>query len=266
MALELNAVAHPPAEVETAPPLLIAHGLFGAARNFGTLAKRLAGPRRVVAVDMRNHGASPWDARMDYAAMAGDLAAAVDRHCEGRAAVMGHSMGGKAAMALALTAPERVAALVVLDIAPVAYDHAHAGHVAAMKAVDLGAVRRRSDAEAALAPAVAEPAVRAFLAQNLVIDGDGARWRINLEALGAGLGDLTGWPADWPGAYDGPALFLHGTASPYVGPEHHAAIRALFPAAEIRGIEGAGHWVHAERPEAVHETVAEWLAGRPPAA
>ncbi len=265
MALELTALEHPPAEAETAPPLLVAHGVFGSARNLQSVARRLATRRRVVAVDMRNHGSSPWDDRMDYPAMAEDLAAAIDRHCGGRAAVMGHSMGGKAAMALALTAPERVAALVVLDIAPVAYGHDHDENIAAMRAVDLAAVRRRSDADAALVPRVAEPAIRAFLAQNLVIEPGGARWRLNLDALEAGMQGLTGWPADLRGPYGGPALFFHGTASPYLLPEHEAAVRALFPAAEITGLEGAGHWIHAERPDEVVATVGRWLDGLPAA-
>ncbi|NIP75226.1 MAG: alpha/beta fold hydrolase, partial [Xanthomonadales bacterium] len=123
MAVELNHIEHPASGDETGPPLLIAHGLFGSARNFNTLGRRLAAGRRVVMVDMRNHGDSPWDKSNAYADMAADLAEAVDRLCGGRAVVLGHSMGGKAAMTMALSHPGRLAGLIVADIAPVPHEH-----------------------------------------------------------------------------------------------------------------------------------------------
>ncbi len=262
MALTLAHLEHRPEGAETQPPLLIAHGLYGAARNFNAIAKRLATDRRVVCVDMRNHGASPWDATMTYPAMAEDLAEAVDRLAGGRAAVLGHSMGGKAAMALALTAPERVAALVVADIAPVAYAHSHRGYLEAMAAVDLSRVARRSDAEPQLAEAVPEAPLRAFLLQNLIVDAAGARWRINIPALDQGMAALTGFPDLSGRSYPGPTLFLHGTASDYVTEAARPAIGARFPAAEIQGLAGAGHWLHAEQPEPFRAAVAAWLAGQ----
>ncbi|GMG82288.1 alpha/beta fold hydrolase [Paralimibaculum aggregatum] len=258
MALELATLVHDAEGAETAPPLLIAHGLFGSARNFNSLGKRMASNRRVVAVDMRNHGRSPWSDEMDYPAMAGDLAAAIERHCGGRAAVLGHSMGGKAAMMLALTRPELVDRLVVADIAPVTYPHSHGGYVAAMQALDLSAIARRADADPLLAPAVPEPGLRGFLLQNLVVEEGRARWRINLAVLDARMDALTGFP-DTQASYAGPALFLYGTASDYVTPGSHAAIRARFPRAELQGMEGAAHWLHAERPEAFRAAVTGWL-------
>jgi pimeloyl-ACP methyl ester carboxylesterase len=261
MALALNAVEIAPEGLETAQPLLVAHGLFGSGRNFASIGRRLAEGRRVVLVDMRNHGASPWDADCSYRAMAEDLAEAVETRCGGRAVVLGHSMGGKAAMALALSEPARLAGLVVADIAPVAYAHAHGEILEAMRALDLSRVARRSDADPMLVEAVPEAPLRAFLLQNLVIEEGRARWRINLDALAAETDRLTGFPEDWPHAgWSGPALFLHGTASRYVTPAMHGAIRARFPAAEIEGIEGAGHWLHAERPDAFVEAVRAWLA------
>lgn len=260
MPLRLAHIEFAPEGPETGPPLLIAHGLFGSARNFSTLGRRLAQGRRVVAVDMRNHGASPWGEATDYLAQAGDLAEAVERLCGGEAAVMGHSMGGKAAMALALAEPARVAALVVADIAPAAYGHSHLAIVRAMRAADISGVRRRSEGEALLASAVDEPQLRAFLLQNLVIEDGGACWRLNLAALEAGMDALIGWPEALAGArFDGPALFVHGGASDYVRPGHGPAIRAHFPSAEMREVPGAGHWLHAEKPAEFLAATAPWL-------
>lgn len=259
-AVDLAHIEHPAAEGERAPPLIVAHGLFGSARNFNTLGRRLARHRRVILLDMRNHGASPWAATMDYPSMAADIARAVERLAGGRAVVMGHSMGGKAAMVLALARPELLAGLAVIDIAPVAYGHDHAGVVAALRGLDLGRVRRRSEADPLLAPRIPEAELRAFLLQNLVLGEAGAAWRINLDAIAANMPHLVGFPEPPAGAhYGGPALFLHGTASPYVTPAMYPRIRALFPAAEIETIEGAGHWLHAERPAEFLAHVEGWL-------
>ena len=262
MPVTLSHLEHPAAQGEQAPPLLIAHGLFGSARNFNTLGRRLATTRRVVMVDMRNHGAAPWNPDNSYPALAGDLAEAVERLCDGRAVVLGHSMGGKAAMTLALTRPELLAGLIVADIAPVPHNHSHLNYIEAMQAVDLAQVTRRSEAGAMLAGAVPEPMLRGFLLQNLMVEGGRASWRLNLAALEANMAALLDFPADLPEAtYEGPALFLHGGASPYVPPETHPRIRALFPEAEIEALEGAGHWLHAEQPEAFLGKVAGWLRG-----
>jgi pimeloyl-ACP methyl ester carboxylesterase len=170
MPVTLAHLEHPAAQGEQHPPLLIAHGLFGSARNFNTLGKRLATTRRVVMVDMRNHGASPWDPDNSYPALADDLAEAVTRLCGGKAVVLGHSMGGKAAMTMALTHPELLAALIVADIAPVAHTHTHLNYIEAMQAVDFAQVARRSDADPMLAAEVPEPMLRSFLLQNLMMD------------------------------------------------------------------------------------------------
>lgn len=239
------------------PPLVIAHGLFGAARNWSGLSKRYAKDQRVIAVDMRNHGDSPHDAVHDYPAMAGDLARVIDRS-GGPAQVLGHSMGGKAAMTLALTRPDLVERLIVADIAPVSYGHTQQGYIDAMRAVDLSAVFRRSDVDPILMEAAPEAGVRAFLLQNLVIKDGRARWRINLDALEANMGALVGFPT-LGGRYEGPALFVHGGASAYVTEAHHGEIRRLFPAAEIVAIPGAGHWLHAEQPQAFLQATLRFL-------
>lgn len=241
------------------PPVLLAHGVFGNARNLGGLARRLEG-RRVLQVDMRNHGESFWSDDHDYPALAADLAEVVATE-GGCADVVGHSMGGKAAMVLALTRPGMVRRLVVLDIAPIAYGHTQTGLIDRMEAMDRN-VTRRSEADAALAAAGVKGAdVRGFLLQSLDLTQRPARWRMNLSVLRAAMATLTGWPADavTPGAFTGPVLALAGAQSDYVDAAGAAALRHWFPQVDLRVLEGTGHWLHAERPEAVGDAVAAFL-------
>ncbi len=248
-----------PADAPTdAPPLVVVPGLFGSARNWRAHARRLGPGRRVIAVDMRNHGASPWDDVHDYPAMAGDLADLIG-DIGGRAAILGHSMGGKAAMVLAVTQPDLVDCLVVADIAPVAYDHDLMAEIEAMQAVDLTGLTRRSEVEAALSDRIAVPAVRSFLAQSAVLD-DAPHWSLNLKALAEHMDAITGFP-EIKGRYDGPVMFLSGGVSNYVLPAHHARILDLFPHAMFEVLEGAGHWLHADQPRAFVDQVNGFLAG-----
>ncbi len=236
-------------------PLVVAHGLFGSGRNWGVIAKRLADARLVVTVDMRNHGASPWSDDHSYPALAADLAETVEA-AGAPADLLGHSMGGKAAMVLALTRPELVRRLIVADIAPTAYGHTQSHLIAAMRGVDLTAVTRRSDADAQLAAQIEDPGVRAFLLQSL--DVADRCWRLNLDALEAQMDLITGWPGT-RGRFEGPTLFLYGSASDYVRPEHHETVTALFPNARFEAVPGAGHWLHAEQPRAVEAAVRAFL-------
>lgn len=229
-------------------PLLVMHGLFGSARNWQGHLKKLAERRPVYALDMRNHGGSPWSDVMTYPAMAADLVRFMDDRGFARAQLLGHSMGGKAAMACALAHPDRVEKLVVADISPVSYGHSHANYVAAMKAVDLDAAGRRAEAEAQLTPAVPEAGIRGFLGQNLVTEDGKLRWRLNLDVLDRAMDDLVDFP-DFGGAtYGGPTLFVGGAKATYILPEYHDAIRRHFPTAEIEMIPDTGHWLHAEKP------------------
>ncbi len=239
------------------PPLLIAHGLFGSARNWRAIARRLGNERLMISVDMRNHGESPRADSQGYHDMAADLAEVIGAH-GGRADVLGHSMGGKAAMVLALTRPETVRRLIVADIAPVAYGHGntHRALIAAMQALDPAAFATRAEADTALVRHVDDPAIRAFLLQSL--DTQDGRWRLNLDVLSRELERITGWP-DPAGRFEGPALFIAGSRSDYIRPEHRTAIKALFPAARFVKIPGAGHWLHAERPREFSETVRAFL-------
>jgi len=242
-----------------APPLVIAHGLFGSARNWGVIAKRLSDERQVIAVDMRNHGDSPWADRHRYPDLAEDLAGVIAAQ-GGRADVLGHSMGGKAAMMLALTRPGLVHRLVVADIAPVAYGHTQAHLIAAMRGLDLADIARRSEADEALAAHIEDQSVRAFLLQSLDLASRPPRWRLNLDVLEAEMPQIIGWPSDIPGRYDGPTLFLSGAQSDYVRREHRDRIKALFPQARFAKIPGAGHWLHAEKPREFEAAVRAFLA------
>jgi pimeloyl-ACP methyl ester carboxylesterase len=242
-------------------PVAILHGLFGAGRNWATIAQRLAARHRVIALDLRNHGASPWADAMDYFEMAEDVRAAMLSRGHRRYALIGHSMGGKVAMVAALTDPDAIERLVVVDIAPVAYPVPYLGYVRAMRALDLGAITRRSEADTLLADAVRDPAERSFLLQNLLFGDGQPRWRLNLAALEAGLPILAGFPAFPPEkSYGGPTLFIAGGTSLSLRPRHEPAIQALFPNAVVARIDDAGHWVHADRPEAFLARVEPFLA------
>ena len=235
------------------PPLLIAHGLFGSARNWGVIAKRLSASRYVAAVDMRNHGESPRFASHSYPDMADDLAGVIDAPAN----VIGHSMGGKAAMTLALKHPEKIRRLVVADIAPVAYAHTQQMMIDAMRAVDLSRIESRRDADQQLAGAVDAPGVRAFLLQSL--DVREKRWRLNLDVLEAEMPKIMGFPHVAGGSFEGPVLFLAGAESDYVKREDRDRIKSLFPQARFAKIPGAGHWLHADKPRAFEAAVETFL-------
>ncbi|MEM8880256.1 MAG: alpha/beta fold hydrolase [Pseudomonadota bacterium] len=236
-------------------PVVIVHGLFGSARNWGAISKRMAETRRILTVDMRNHGESFRADTNTYVDMADDLAKVIAAHC-GVADVIGHSMGGKAAMVLALSHPNLVRRLVVADIAPVAYSHTQLHLIAAMQGLDLSAIDTRSQADAALTAQIAEPGVRAFLLQSL--DLRGRRWLLNLDVLAAEMPKIIGWP-DIEGPYSNATLFLSGGASDYVLPSHRAQIKRLFPKATFAKVTGAGHWLHAEKPREFQAAVEAYL-------
>lgn len=252
------AMIHHPAKLpDGAVPLVIAHGLYGSARNWGVIARRLADHRDVVAVDMRNHGMSPRSEVQGYPEMAADLAEVIES-LGGRADLLGHSMGGKASMVLALTRPDLIRRLVVADIAPAAYSHDQTRHVLAMRCVDLATVTTRAEADAALATSVDDPALRAFFLQSLDFREKPPVWRLNLNVLATEMPKIVGWPGT-TGHFDGPALFLTGADSSYVRPEHRDSIRTLFPKARFARIPGTGHWLHAEKPREFEETVRVFL-------
>lgn len=241
----------------TAPgtPLLIVHGLYGSGRNWGVIARRLSDRWRVLTPDMRNHGDSPQTDTHSYPDLAADLAEVIDAH-GGRAHVIGHSMGGKASMMLALTQPDKVASLLVADIAPVAYTHSQIQFIEAMRSVDLDKVEKRSDAVEQLARVVSDKTLQNFFTQSL--DLQNKRWKLNLDTLAAEMPKILGFP-EVSGRYDGPTLFLTGGLSDYVRPEHRDRIRALFPHARFARMPKVGHWLHAEDPRGFEASVRAFL-------
>lgn len=215
---------------------MIAHGLFGSARNWNVIAKRLSDQYFVICPDMRNHGNSPQFDTHSYFDMADDLAALL----EGPSFVVGHSMGGKAAMVLALKHSELVKRLIVADIAPVSYSHSQSQHIDAMRSVDLSTVERRSEAGANF-----DPEVRDFLLQSL--DVKEKKWLLNLDVLGAEMPKILGFP-EVSGTFEGETLFLSGADSDYVKSEARPVIKELFPNAHFAKLRDAGHWLHAQKP------------------
>ena len=249
------------ADAGSGPPVALLHGLFGRSQNLGMLARRLAPRHRVVSLDLRNHGASPHAQGMEYAALAEDVRATLTELGAWPACVLGHSMGGKVAMMLGLHYPDKVRALVVADIAPVIYRHQNRAIAAALQEIVLEPGLTRGAADAALAPAVADPAVRGFLLQNLVFS-ESPHWRIGLSYIADGLTDIEGWPAAADCLrYAGPVTFINGTNSDFVVQEHRALITKRFPHAEFVTIQNAGHWLHAEQPEAFGSAVERAVRG-----
>ena len=251
---------------------MFCHGLFGQGRNWTAIGKALAEDHRVVLVDMPDHGRSAWSERFDYLAAADQVAGLLEAGADGDddpVALVGHSMGGKIAMLVALRHPALVERLVVVDVAPVPYDHASEfdGYITAMLALDLAALDNRGAADAALTEAVPDPSVRGFLLQNLRHEAGGWRWQPNLAVLGRDLDAITGWPVEaltgplsTVAPYPGPVLWVGGGDSHYVREEYAAAMGALFPHHRRVTIKGAGHWVHSQQPAVFTEVLRRFLA------
>lgn len=248
-------------EAGEGPALVLLHGLFGAGQNWGGIRRALEPRYRVLTPDLRNHGASPRAAAMDYATMAADIAETLDAAGVPRAAVLGHSMGGKVAMAFALAHPGRVERLVVADIAPVRYRPALRAYIDAMQAVPLHPGLTRKQADAVLAGAIPEPGIRAFLLQSLRFEVEPPAWRLGLAELAAAMPAIEDFTPPPGATFGGKVLVMAGEQSGYVRPEHHAAFRALFPAVTFTTIPKAGHWVHAENPQGFLAALEAFLAG-----
>jgi pimeloyl-ACP methyl ester carboxylesterase len=262
---------------ESGPRVVFVHGLFGQGKNWTTIARGLADSHRVTLIDLPNHGHSPWTDRVDYLDMAELVATELEQLGE-PVTLVGHSMGGKVAMQLALRRPELLRALVVVDIAPVSYPPTggrtddpdeeaspFGAYIEAMRALDLDQLTTRDEADAALRDVIPSRMVRSFLLQSLVREGLGTdggwRWRLNLELLDRDLGELRGFPAPPPGAvFEGPVLWIAGANSTYVLDEDRPHMDALFPATRLVRIKKAGHWVHYEQPEVFLETLRRFLA------
>jgi pimeloyl-ACP methyl ester carboxylesterase len=246
---------------EDGSPIVFCHGLFGQGKNWTSIAKAFAQDHQVLLLDLPHHGRSPWPDHFDYLEMASQVADALP---DEPVTLVGHSLGGKVAMVLALRHPERVERLCVVDVAPVDYGSAgeFSGYIKAMRALDLDALESRSQASDALAEAVPSQTVRGFLLQNLRRGDDGWRWQPNLEVLGEELAEVTGWPGDELAdetPYDGPVLWVAGGDSDYITDELAAEMERWFPTSRRVTIKGAGHWVHSQRPEVFIEVLRRFV-------
>lgn len=241
------------------------HGLFGQGKNFGSVAKLLADRATSLLVDLPNHGRSPWTDYFDYGLFADLVADELVEQGAGKTPVtlVGHSMGGKVAMQLALSHPQLLKRLVVIDISPVDRgDSAEFEFYAnTLCGLDLSSIRSRAEADAALHQAIPNHATRAFMLQNLHrTDGpDGWRWLPNLALLRRSMDQMAGWPDQAGRHWNGRVLWLSGQRSTFITDEHVPAMRALFPNFRLEVVANAGHWVHAEQPQAVADAIRGFL-------
>ena len=228
----------------SSPPIMIIHGLYGSGRNWGVIAKRLSDKFYVITIDLRNHGESPWFDSHNYHDMADDLVEVITS-LKIRPNIIGHSMGGKAAMVLALKNPDLVERLLIADIAPVTYKHDQSKFIEAMQKIDLSKVERRSDAIMALSNYVEDKSLQNFFTQSL--DLKTKTWKLNLDILSSEMHEILGFPKI-DGKFSGHTLFFRGENSEYIRAEHREIINSLFIKARFATLKDAGHWLHAEKP------------------
>ena len=229
---------------EKSRPVMIVHGLYGSGRNWGVIAKRLSDQFFVITVDLRNHGDSPWLDTHNYHVMADDLVEVINS-LNIKPNIIGHSMGGKAAMVLALKRPNLVRNLIIADIAPVKYEHDQSQFIEAMQKVDLSKVEKRSDATLALSKFVEDKSLQNFFTQSLDIKAK--RWKLNLKVLRSEMSEILSFPKI-ESEFSGHSLFLKGEKSDYIKSEHRKLIKSLFTKARFATFKEAGHWLHAEKP------------------
>ena len=245
---------------ENGPDFVVLHGLFGSGKNWRSFAGSLEEDFQVWTLDARNHGDSPHADSMSYQQMAEDVVRFFDGNELENVILLGHSMGGKTAMQLALRFPDRIAALIVVDIAPVCYDHQQKQLklIEAMQGLHLAAEMSRSDIEKKLALKIPEKRLLSFLMTNLNGQNGQFQWRIGLQQIAAGMPDLLNYP-DLKSVFKGPVQFIGGENSAYLKFEYHALIRKYFPESRITLLKNCGHWLHVEQPAAFQKTVNEFL-------
>lgn len=242
-------------------PLVLLHGLFGSARNLTSMAKALSATRDVVVLSLRNHGNSPHDSVMTYQQMAVDIVETLEHLSIDSIDLLGHSMGGKVAMMVALQKRMLVNKLIVVDIAPKSYSQRYGAYVQAMQAVPLDQIKRRSDADAHLKSVIPEADLRAFILQNLIFEKEppSVRWQLNLDAIYNGMSNIENFPDIDDMSYDKRVLFIRGALSPYIQTDDITKIQQHFPHAEIETVPMSGHWPHAEQPKVFNAIVTSWL-------
>ena len=245
---------------ENGPDFVVLHGLFGSGKNWRSFAGSLEDDFQVWTLDARNHGDSPHADSMSYQQMAEDVARFFVENELENVVLLGHSMGGKTAMQLALQFPDRIAALIVVDIAPVCYDHLHKQLklIEAMQELHIAVEMSRSEIEKKLALKIPEKRLLSFLMTNLNRQNGQFQCRIGLEQIAAGMQELLNYP-ELKSVFKGPVQFIGGENSAYLKFEYHALIRKYFPESRITMLENCGHWLHVEQPVAFQKTVNEFL-------
>jgi esterase len=232
----------------TGRPLIILHGLFGSSDNWRGVAKQLATQAQVIRVDLRNHGQSPHSDEMSYDLMADDVAELMADLNLQQVDVIGHSIGGKVAMALAARYPEKLRRLLVVDMAPKWYPDRHSDIFEALLALDLSQFTKRSEVDVALATTIADKGIRQFLLMNLALSDGKLQWRINLQGLSEHYSELLQAVCEGQ-VIELPTLFLRGDLSNYIEQDDEVTIKQTFSNSDITIVEQAGHWIHAERPD-----------------
>jgi len=232
--------------------ILILHGLFGSKRNWQSIARQISEQCQVFTLDLRNHGESDHHEDMTYQAMADDVFRFISEHSLENVTIIGHSMGGKVAMQMALQHPEIIKKLVIIDIAPVKYEHGFNDLINSLKSLPLDQISSRQEADKHLRQTVQPETLRQFLLQNLKNSADGFSWRINLDAIQANIEALM----DFPGKhcdtqYQNSVLFLKGEKSDYIKHEYERTIFKIFSRALFITVADTGHWLHAENPDFV---------------
>tara|TARA_B100000674_G_C37907716_1_gene946969 strand:+ start:928 stop:1719 length:792 start_codon:yes stop_codon:yes gene_type:complete len=239
--------------------ILLLHGLFGSSANWNSIGAKLEDQYRVIIPDLRNHGQSPQSSVMSYRAVGQDIITLIDKLNISKCLLLGHSMGGKVAMQVALTYPERINGLSVIDMAPVNYNHNFERIFRGFDSVDLDKLKTRSDAIEQMETNIPEMDVRQFLLKNLIKTHTGWKWRLNIKNLRDNQKEITKFSPP-QSQFRGPSWFLHGTKSDYLLPHYEPSIFKLFPRAQIFPIYGAGHWVHTDRPDLFWACVEKFLA------
>ncbi|EWH09969.1 hydrolase [Catenovulum agarivorans DS-2] len=246
-------------QVGSGANVVLLHGLFGNADNLAQLAKALSAQYLVTSIDLRNHGNSPHSSAHSYQDMATDIQQTLEALNIDSCHLFGHSMGGKAAMYFALHHPTMVNSLIVEDIAPVTYPNRHQEVFNALTQIELASLTSRAQAVKQLSQSIDSVGICQFLAKSLYKSNDTWQWKMNLPVLEKAYPEIAGFPSDIPNTYQGPTLFIKGMDSDYISTEHKTEIQQRFPTAHVKVIQGAGHWIHAEKPNIFNKIVADFL-------
>ncbi len=246
----------------TASPqvVVLIHGLFGNSDNLSVIRRELQQQFRVISLDLPDHGKSPWSESFSFEQYAIQVASTLTQLGVESAHIVGHSLGGKVAMYLSYIKPELVHSLIILDIAPVAYQPRHENVIKGLTSINLTSIERRKDAQQQMNEFIKDPGTQAFLLKSLYHKNDHFAWRFNLDLLVRDYALLSSWPLHNKQVFTGKVLFIKGKNSDYITLKHQETIAKQFPAAQAKVVE-AGHWLHAEKPQTVNTLITKHLLG-----